>query len=171
MECDWSLQSGCLSITPCHSMCARRRSSLRLSALPFTATSRCWRNVVSISTQLRQGRVSLYSVNPLGTGESVGRASYYQEFLKGVSKPGQVSLGNLGLPVLAVQSGGTAIDITNDVAGALQECLADVVPYYEIGFDAPASAKADEYHEIDIKVAKSGLRARTRQGYYSQPQP
>jgi len=128
-------------------------------------------NVVSVSTQLRQGRVTLYSINPLGAGESVGRASYYEEFLKGVSKPGQVSVGNLGLPVLAVQSGGAAIDFTNDVAGALQECAANAVPYYEIGFDAPPSTKADEYHQIDIKIAKSGLTARTRQGYYSQPQP
>jgi VWFA-related protein len=128
-------------------------------------------NVVSVSTQLRQGRLTLYSVNPLGTGESVGRAAYYEEYLKGVSKPGQVYVASLGLPVLAIQSGGKAIDLTNDVAGALQECLADAVPYYEIAFGAPASAKADEYHEIEIKIGKSGLTARTRQGYYSQPQP
>jgi len=128
-------------------------------------------NVVSVSNQLRQGRVTLYSVSPLGAGESVGRASYYQEFLKGVSKPSQVSVGNLGLQVLAVQSGGQAIDFTNDVAGALQNCLADSVPYYEIGFNAPGSTKPDEYHQIEVKVAKGGLTARTREGYYSQPQP
>jgi VWFA-related protein len=128
-------------------------------------------NVVSVTNQLRQGRVTLYSVNPLGTAESVGRASYYQEFLKGVSKPSQVNVANLGLPVLAIQSGGKAIDLSNDVAGSLQECLADTVPYYEIGFSAPPSAKADEYHQIEIKVGKSGLTARTRQGYYSQAQP
>jgi hypothetical protein len=101
----------------------------------------------------------------------VGRAAYYEEYLKGVSKPGQVYVASLGLPVLAIQSGGKAIDLTNDVAGALQECLADAVPYYEIAFGAPPSAKADEYHEIEIKIGKSGLTARTRQGYYSQPQP
>jgi VWFA-related protein len=128
-------------------------------------------NVVSVTNQLRQGRVTLYSVNPLGTGESVERASYYQEFLKGVSKPSQVNVASLGLPVLAIQSGGKAIDLTNDVAGSLQECLADTVPYYEIGFNAPPSAKVDEYHQIEIKIGKSGLAARTRQGYYSQAQP
>jgi VWFA-related protein len=128
-------------------------------------------NVVSVSTQLRQGRVTLYSISPLGAGESVGRAEYYQDFLKGVSKPSEVSVGNLGLQVLAVQSGGKAIDNTNDVAGALQNCLADSVPYYEIGFNAPGSSKPNEYHQIEVKVAKGGLTARTWQGYYSQAQP
>lgn len=127
-------------------------------------------NVVNVSNQLRQGRVTMYSVSPLGAGESVGRASYYQEFLKGVSKPSEVSVGNLGLQVLAVQSGGKAIDNTNDVAGALQECLADAVPYYEISFNAPGSTKPEEYHQIEVKIAKGGLTARARQGYYSQAQ-
>jgi VWFA-related protein len=126
-------------------------------------------NIVAVSTQLRQGRVTLYSVNPIGAGESVVRASYYQDFLKGVTKPGQVNLGNLGLPVLAIQSGGLALDFTNDVAGALQDCLADSVPYYEISLDASPAAKPDEYHQLEIKIAKPGLIARTRQGYYAQP--
>jgi VWFA-related protein len=124
---------------------------------------------VAVSTQLRQARVTLYNVSPIGAGESVFRASYYQEFLKGVSKPGQVSIGNLGLQVLAVQSGGQAFESTNDIAGALQNCLADAVPYYEISFASAQAEKPDQYHQIEIKVAKPGLLARTRQGYYAQP--
>jgi VWFA-related protein len=126
-------------------------------------------NIVALSTQLLEGHVTVYSVNPVGAGESVVRASYYKEFLKGVSKPGQVSLGNLGLPVLAIQSGGLALDFTNDVAGALQTCVADTAPYYELSFAAPSGERPDEYHPLEIKIAKPGLTARTRQGYYAQP--
>lgn len=128
-------------------------------------------NIVALSTQFLQARITLYSVNPLGAGESVFRASYYEEFLNGVSKPGQVSVGDLGLPVLAIQSGGLALDSTNDIAGALQECVADAVPYYEISFDPPPAAKPNEYHQLEIKIAKPSLIARTRHGYYAQPSP
>jgi len=127
--------------------------------------------IVELSTQLRQARVTLYSVNPLGAGESVFRGTYYEEFLKGVSKPSQVNLGNLGLQVLAIQSGGLELDYNNDLAGLLQQCISDAAPYYEISFVAAAAERPDEYHRIEIKVAKPGLTARTRQGYYAQPAP
>jgi len=126
-------------------------------------------NIVSISTQLLQARVTLYSVDPLGASESVGRTSYYKEFLKGVTKPNQVTVGNLGLQVLAIQSGGIAFSSTNDITKLLQDCLADSAPYYEISFDAPPAEHPDEYHQLEIKIARPGLTARTRQGYYAQP--
>jgi VWFA-related protein len=126
-------------------------------------------NVVALSTELRRARVTLYSVNPLGAAESVGRTDYYLEFLKGVSKPSQVSLGNLGLPVLAIQSGGLALNSSNDVARLLQECLSGAAPYYEISFDGAVAERPDEYHHLELKVAKAGLTARALQGYYAQP--
>jgi VWFA-related protein len=127
--------------------------------------------IVSLSTQLRQARVTLYNVNPIGAGESVFRGTYYEEFLKGVSKPSQVNLANLGLQVLAIQSGGLALEFNNDVAALLQQSLSDVAPYYEISFDAAAAERPDEYHRLEIKIAKPGLTVRTRQGYYAQPTP
>jgi VWFA-related protein len=126
-------------------------------------------NIVSLSTQLLQARVTLYSVDPLGNSESLSRASYYKDFVKGISKPSQVQFADLGLPVLAVQSGGLALDFNNDIASLLQECLSDSAPYYEISFDSPAVDRRDEYHHLEIKLAKPGLTARTRQGYYAQP--
>jgi hypothetical protein len=29
--------------------------------------------------------------------------------------------------------------------------------------------KREEYHHLEVRVAKAGVVARTRQGYYSQP--
>jgi VWFA-related protein len=99
------------------------------------------------------------------------RTSYYKNFLKGISKPSQVDVGDLGLPVLAIQSGGLALNSTNNIAGLLQECVADSAPYYEISFDPPQAERRDEYHHLEVKLAKPGLTARTRQGYYAQPLP
>jgi VWFA-related protein len=125
-------------------------------------------NVARLTDQLMQAHVTLYSIDPLGANESVGRTLYYQAFLKGLSKPDQAQLGNLGLQVLAIQSGGLALSST-DVAGRLRKCLQDSVPYYEISYDAPAARQPNEYHHVEVKLDKHDLTARTREGYYAQP--
>jgi hypothetical protein len=51
----------------------------------------------------------------------------------------------------------------------LQQCLSDIAPYYEISFVAAAAERPDEYHRLEVTVAKPGLTARTSQGYYAQP--
>jgi VWFA-related protein len=128
-------------------------------------------DIVGLNTQLLRAGVTVYDVNPLGSNEALMRTSYYQEFVKGVSKPSQAAAGNLGLQVLAVQSGGLVLDHNNDVSALLQKCLSDVAPYYEISFAAGPAERPDEYHQLEVKIAKPGLNARTRQGYYAQPAP
>jgi|SRR5271156_207722 VWFA-related protein len=125
--------------------------------------------IVRLSTQLQRAGVTVYNVNPIGSDEALLRTSNYKNFLKGVSKPNQVLLGNLGLQVFAVQSGGLVLDLDNDVAALLQQCISDLAPYYEISFAAPAAERPDEYHHLEIKLAKPDLTARTRHGYYAQP--
>jgi VWFA-related protein len=125
--------------------------------------------IVGLSTQLRQHRITLYSVDPLGASEGVGRNFYYQDFLKGVTKPGQVAFGDLGLQVLATQTGGLALTSSNDIVSQLQKCYADTQAYYELSFDPPPGDRRDEYHSLIVQVSKPGLTARTRTGYYAQP--
>ena len=125
--------------------------------------------IVDLSTQMREAGVTLYNVNPIGAGEGVGRSFYYQDFLKGVSMPGQVAIGDLSLQVLAVQSGGLALFGSNNLVALLQQCIADGEAYYELSFDPPAAEHRNEYHHIEVQVARPGLTARTREGYYSQP--
>ena len=126
-------------------------------------------NVVSFSKQLREANLTLYNINPLGPDESLFRADYYQTYLKGVSKPGQTDLADLSLQVLALQSGGLAMQGSTDVAGDLQKCLADGESWYEITFDAAVADQRNQYHHVQVLVDKPGLMARTRDGYYSQP--
>ena len=128
-------------------------------------------DIVSLSTQLIRARLKLYNMHTLGADETTMEASYYKGFIKGVTKPSQAEIANLSLQVLAIQSGGIVFGPSNDIAGLLQECVADSAPYYEISFDTPPADKRDEYHSLEIKLAKPGLIARTRQGYYAQPLP
>jgi VWFA-related protein len=131
--------------------------------------SQIFANVVAFSNQLQQSDVTLYSINPLGVDESVYREDYYQSFVKGVSTSSQTDLADLSLQVLAVQSGGLALNGSNDVAGGLKTCFADLHSWYEITVPAARADRSNEYHQIDVKTDKPGLVTRTRDGYYAQP--
>lgn len=131
---------------------------------------RLFGDIVNFSTDLLQSRVTLYSIDPIGTEENVERSSYWQNFVKGISKPKDVLPGDLSLQALAIQSGGAVLHSNNDVTALVQTCLADARAYYELSFDPPAGGGANQYHHLEVRVAKSGLTARTRQGYYSQPE-
>jgi VWFA-related protein len=125
--------------------------------------------IVGLSTQMREANITLYAVDPRGTGVLGPGNFYYQEFLKGVSKPGQVQPADLSLQVLATQSGGQVLFGSNDVSNLLQKAVADAEAYYELSFQPPPSEKRDAYHSLEVKVDQSGLTARTRTGYYSHP--
>jgi VWFA-related protein len=127
--------------------------------------------IVSLSTQLRQAGVTLYSVDPLGTTENEGREFYYESFLKGVRSPNQVSLGDLALQVLAFQSGGRVLSSGNDVAEEIARCVQDANAYYIITFAPPAADGPNEYHVLELKMGQPHLKAQTTAGYYAQPTP
>jgi VWFA-related protein len=129
---------------------------------------RLFGEIVDFSNQFRQGNITLYSIDPSGTAD-MSHVSFWKNFVKGISKPNQVQAGNLALEVLATQSGGLALNSSNNIAEQLQRCLADLGSYYELSFDPPHADHANQYNQIEIHIAKPGLTARTRQGYYSQP--
>ena len=124
-------------------------------------------NIINVSTQLRETNLTLYNINPVGVTESLQRADYYESFLKGVSKASQVQIGNLALQVLALQSGGLALESNSDVSGMMLQCLQDAKSWYEIGFDPLPADKPNEYHHIEVKVDQPGMVVRTRDGYYA----
>ena|ERR1700677_986138 len=126
-------------------------------------------SIVATSAELREANVTLYNVDPLGLADFGVRTSYYEEFLKGVPFAKRAVPGDLGLQVLAVQSGGRVLNTTNDLTKAIASCAADAEVYYIVSFQPPKPDHADEYHSIDVNVDKPGAIARTRTGYYAQP--
>lgn len=128
-----------------------------------------FQQVVSMSTALRQANATLYAVDPLGAGEGPGRTFYFEEYLKGVTKPSQVMPADLGAQVLAVQSGGLFLSSNNDIEVLIQKAYDDAAAEYEITYDPPPADRPNQYHKVEVRVAEPHLVARTRQGYYSQP--
>jgi VWFA-related protein len=139
------------------------------TALNSAQQQQLFESIVGISTDLRRAGITLNSIDPIGAAENPLYALYYEQFLKGVSKPSQVHPGDVGLQVIAVQSGGLALNSGNDMTNFIEECVGDAAPYYEISFVPAPAAHADEYHSLEVKIDKPGLTARTRQGYYAQP--
>ena len=128
-------------------------------------------SIVGISDRLRRARITLYAVDPLGTeDEDRTRMYVYENFLKPVRKAGQAEPGNLALQALAAQSGGRVLNASNDVAGEIEACVADANTFYVLSFDGLPGDGPNEYHALEIKIDKPGLAARTRSGYYAQPE-
>jgi len=125
-------------------------------------------SIVSASTAMRNARMTLYSVDPLGVADS-GRLFYYQEFLKPVSAPKNAQPANLALQVLATQTGGLVLNASSDIAGQIERCVADADTFYTLTVEMPPAEQPNEYHGIEVKVELPGLTARTRRGYYEQP--
>ncbi len=138
-------------------------------------------NVVEVSTQLREGQVTVFSLDTSALGDlEMGltdpptihlRPPDGEVYVAGAYKPSDVGPKDLTLEAIATQSGGSALHPGNDVAAALRKCLADAAAYYEISFDPTVTTQPNEYHRLEIRVAKPGLVARARQGFYSRPWP
>lgn len=120
--------------------------------------------IVGLSARLREARITLYSVDPLG----VSRSIYYQEFLSTIKDASQAQHGNLGLQVLASRSGGLVLTANNDIASEIATCISDANAYYVLSFEAAAGDGPNEFHSLDIRIDKPGVSARTRSGYYAE---
>jgi VWFA-related protein len=126
--------------------------------------------IVALSDALRQSRITLYSIDPLGMADTRGlRELRYENYVKGVKKPNGVHIGNLGLQVLAEQSGGRALEYDNDITAEIATCIAETNAFYVLSFNGLPGDGPNEYHALEIKIDKPGLKARTRAGYYAQP--
>jgi VWFA-related protein len=126
-------------------------------------------DVVRLSTDLREARITLYTIDPLGVDDAGGfRTFYYKTFLKGVTSANKVQSGNLGLQVLATQTGGRVLNSSNDIAKSIASCLEDAKASYKLSFDSAPADNPNEYHNLEVKIDKTGLTARTRTGYYAQ---
>jgi VWFA-related protein len=126
--------------------------------------------IVDISTQLRQARITLYAVDPLGTADAAGlRTVYWENFLKPVKSPRQTQYGNLGLQVFATHTGGRVLYGNNDIAAEIKRCTRDANAYYVLTFDATPADGPQYYNAIEVNLSQPQLKAQTLSGFYAQP--
>lgn len=127
-----------------------------------------FRAVVDLSNDFRAAKMTVYSIDPLGSSDSGDLHSYYyRNFIKGVKDPYKSQFGDLALQVLVTETGGRLLRGSNDLAALLKQALTDTDAYYSLTFE-PEPSEPDEYHKVEVKVANKGLVARTRTGYYGE---
>jgi VWFA-related protein len=129
--------------------------------------------IVVLQNQLRESRITVYSVIPefssMGVDESL--LFRYRSFLKPVESARQAQPGNLGLGVLAEQSGGSVLGPGNNLAALMNGAIAHANAFYSISLNPPPAERQDEHHTLHIQLDRPGLTLRTNTGYYDEPPP
>ena len=127
--------------------------------------------IVELTNRLREARIVVYNVSPedssMGGGPS--RSLLYKSFLKGVPTEQQADIGDLALKVLVTNTGGRILGPDNELAGQINQCIADASAFYRLSFDPPHADHADEYHDLQVQVNRPGMMVRTNTGYYNEP--
>src|SRR5204863_6336591 len=70
------------------------------------------------------------------------------------------------MELMASVTGGRYLHNTNDLAAGFRQALADVQGSYTLGFYVPNDPD-DKWHKLKVRVKRSGLSLRHRDGYLS----
>jgi len=126
--------------------------------------------IVDLSNTLRDGRITMYAVDPHGTEDAGSmRNVEWEDFVKPVREVKRANPGNLALQVLSTDSGGLVLYGSNNVGGEISQCLDDGKVFYRITFDVQHADAPYTWHDLTVKVDKPGLKIRARNGYYAGP--
>jgi VWFA-related protein len=126
-------------------------------------------SIVAFATELRRSQIVVDAVNPAGASQDVGQTNFYETFLRAPRSPRDVEFGQLGLQVIAQQSGGLVLNGSNDIAGLIQRAIDQTKGGYELTFASAPGEHENEYHELQVKVRRPGVAVHTIAGYYARP--
>jgi VWFA-related protein len=126
--------------------------------------------LADVFENLQQGQVTVDAVASPDVLRSAGLLldDYHKASLISSPTTDQASPANMSLPILAYQTGGQILD-SKDLNAEIAASVADAESYYVLSFDAPPAAGVGEYHALEVKVNKPGLKVRTNTAYFAQP--
>ena len=132
----------------------------------FAATVDMEQLLRDVYDEANKNNVALYTVDPRGLAVS--------EF--DVSDSGSISPGTDRrflnstmdtLRTLAVETDGRAIVNRNDLATGMKQIVKDVSAYYLLGYNSTQAPADGKFHEIKVRVKRSGVQVRSRRGYWA----
>ena len=115
---------------------------------------------------LREARLS---IDELSVDQAGSCAPEYQQYLTGPRTVREADARFLYKKVLAIQSGGSVMDDSNDLVAEINRSVRRAPTFYTLSFDPPVALQDHEYHSLAVRVARPGLRARTNTNYYDEP--
>jgi VWFA-related protein len=71
------------------------------------------------------------------------------------------------LRVLAAETDGRAFVNRNDFGRAMKQIVADSSAYYLLGYNSSQAPQDGKFHEIKVRVNRSGVEVRARKGYWA----
>jgi VWFA-related protein len=124
-----------------------------------------------LQTELREvyaaanrGNTAIYALDPRGL------APYEFDINEGVGQRVDSQMLNATmdtLRTLADQTDGRAIVNRNDLEGGLKQVVRDSSLYYLIGYNSTQAPADGKFHEIKVRVKRSGAQVRARKGYWA----
>lgn len=124
---------------------------------------------------INQANLAIYPVDARGlmvpqgiSAEISGRGSARNP---GTPRPQSLVDNHETLNYLADRTGGRAFYNNNDLTRALRLALHDSEVTYVLGYYPPDSSLDGRFHDIKIKVDRSGLDVRYRRGYFALREP
>ena len=120
--------------------------------------------ITEFSTRMREARIALYQVSIWSGGDVIAN-----EYLVPPKAARGANPAHLSLPALALRSGGRVLNFGSELAGLLNQAVAEAGACYTLTFDPPHASAVDEYHEIRIETARPDNVARAIDGYYDEP--
>jgi len=61
------------------------------------------------------------------------------------------------------------LNSNNDLIGEIETCVRDANTYYILSFAPEPADGPNDYHAIEVKIARPKVKAQTLAGYYAQP--
>jgi VWFA-related protein len=119
-----------------------------------------------LNTLFREARMS---IDELPVDQAGPCAPGYHAYLNGPRTLHEANDRFLYKKVLAIQSGGTIDDGSNDLVAEMNRCLMSAPNFYTLSFDPPTASQPHEYHSLQVRVDKPGSVARTNTFYYDEP--
>jgi VWFA-related protein len=116
-------------------------------------------NLQELYTEANRNNVSVYWVDPRGLGAMSGRGS-----LRGIADQQDA------LKALSLYTDGRAIINRNDLTMAMKDIVRDSSGYYLLGYNSTFSGADGKFHEINVRVKRSGVDVRARKGYWALSQ-
>jgi VWFA-related protein len=84
---------------------------------------------------------------------------------RGLTSAGLFTNNLDALNTVAAATGGQAFYATNDLEGSIRKAIDDGEVTYTLGFYAPQGTLDGTFHDLRVKVARSGVDVRYRKGY------
>jgi VWFA-related protein len=113
---------------------------------------------------LNRHNTSIYAVDPRG----LAVFEYGIEQSIGLETDRQGLRDSLDtLHVLAANTDGRAIVNRNDLATGMKQIIRDASGYYLLGYNSSQAPRDGKFHEIKVRVKRSGVEIRARKGYWA----